>query len=266
MDQTAKTFASEGADVRKWIGRIIVAVILGEAIWNLIVSLMNNVVVPWLGDVMGQSSGLPTSFTQRPYNYPDLFVSVLEFGVAGLVAAVLNYFFQRPGGRRVKTLRATIAASPVEPVRLIPQAAAPAPPVQAVNAQPATVRPVVPQPMSAQPVTSQPAAPRVAIIPPAISQPVATPPASPAAPSPITPAAPVARPEPVVPPIPTAVTPASLAPVVVAPAAPPVSSSSTKPPQPPPRPAPVKAAPPKPKKPKEIYYNIVGEPMPSDED
>ena len=31
---------------------------------------MNNLVVPWLGDVMVQASGLPTSFTQRPYDYP----------------------------------------------------------------------------------------------------------------------------------------------------------------------------------------------------
>jgi hypothetical protein len=47
MDQTVKTFTSEGADARKWIGRIIMAVILGEAIWNLIVSVMNNLVVPF---------------------------------------------------------------------------------------------------------------------------------------------------------------------------------------------------------------------------
>ena len=52
-----KTFTSEGSDARKWIGRIIIAVILGEAIWSLIVSVMNNLVVPWLGDVVGQSSG-----------------------------------------------------------------------------------------------------------------------------------------------------------------------------------------------------------------
>jgi len=39
MDQTVKTFTSEGADARKWIGRIIMAVILGEAIWSLIVSI-----------------------------------------------------------------------------------------------------------------------------------------------------------------------------------------------------------------------------------
>ena len=60
MHQTLKTFTSEGADARKWFGRIIMAVVLGEAIWSLIVSVMNNLVVPWLGDVMGQSSGLPT--------------------------------------------------------------------------------------------------------------------------------------------------------------------------------------------------------------
>src|SRR3984893_13789414 len=95
MDQTGKKFTSAGADAGNWIGRIIVAVILGVAIWCLIVSVMNIVVVRWLGDVMGQSSGLPTSFTRRPYNYPDLFVSVLEFCFAGIMAAILNFFFQR---------------------------------------------------------------------------------------------------------------------------------------------------------------------------
>src|SRR4029077_20606311 len=100
MDTTGKTFPYE--QLRKWIGRILMAVILGEAIWNLIVSIMNNLVVPWMGDLFGQSSGLPTSFTQRPYNYPDLFVSILEFCIAGLVAAIINYFFQRPRAVRVK--------------------------------------------------------------------------------------------------------------------------------------------------------------------
>src|SRR6266404_8918737 len=123
MDQTVKTFTSEGADARKWIGRIIMAVILGEAIWSLIVSIMNNLVVPWLGDVMGQASGLPTSFTQRPYNYPELFVSVFEFCIAGLVAAVLNYFFQRPSARRVKRSKSSVPTVTPGPIRVVPQAA-----------------------------------------------------------------------------------------------------------------------------------------------
>ena len=122
MDQAGKSFTSDSTDARRWIGRIIMAVILGEAIWSVIVSVMNNVVVPWLGDLFGQSSGLPTSFTQRPYNYPDLFVSFIEFCIAGLVAASINYFFQRPGTRRVKqkTLAPTV---PVPPVRVVPQTA-----------------------------------------------------------------------------------------------------------------------------------------------
>jgi hypothetical protein len=98
MDQRVQTFTSQGAEAHKSIGRIIMAVILGKAIWTLIVSVLNNLVVPWLGDVIQQSSRLkPTSFTQRPYDYPDLFVSVLEFCIAGFMAVILNYFSSGQG-------------------------------------------------------------------------------------------------------------------------------------------------------------------------
>ena len=148
MDQMMKPFSSEGTDTRRWIVRIIMAVVLGEAIWGLIVSVMNNVVVPWLGDVMGQSSGLPTSFTQRPYNYPDLFVSILEFGIAALVAAVLNYFFQGPTTKAIRAVKNSAAA--VEPVRMFPQPTTTAaltqtpspyiPPAPVIKAEPVTVQ------------------------------------------------------------------------------------------------------------------------------
>ena len=222
MDQTVKTFTSERADARKWIGRIIMAVILGEAIWSLIVSVMNNLVVPWLGDVMGQSSGLPTSFTQRPYDYPDLFVSVIEFCIAGIIAVILNYFFrwQRAGG--VKPVKSSVPTASVEPTRVVPQAAAAAAMTQATS-------PVAP--------------PAPAVKPDPVSPP-ATVTASPAAPAPFVALAPEARH------------------VAVATPAPQVANSVAAKPLPPtPR-----AEPPKLKKPKEVYYNIVGEPMPSDED
>src|SRR5579862_2576221 len=109
MDQAGKAFTSETAGAGRWMGRVVIAVILGEAVWSLIVSVMNNLVVPWVGDMMGQSSGLPTSFRQRPYNYPDLFVSIFELCIAGLVAAVLNYFFQRPGTQRARQVRSSSA-------------------------------------------------------------------------------------------------------------------------------------------------------------
>lgn len=227
MDQAVKPFTSEGTDTRRWIGRLIIAVLLGEAIWGLIVSVMNNLVVPWLGDVMGQSAGLPTSFTQRPYNYPDLFVSVLEVCIAGLVAAVLNYFFQLPTAKRMmKTVKSSVQTTPAGPIRVDPQSApSAAPPPAAPQAGPIQARPpVAPQ----EPVAKfHPAFP---------SAPVAL-------------AAPVA---------PTSV----LESVAVAPPAPAVANSVAATPL---RPAP-KAEPAKPKKPKEVYYNIVGEPMPSDDE
>ena len=224
MDQPDKTFTSEGTGARNWIGGIIVAVILGEAIWSLIVSVMNNLVVPWLGDVMGQSSGLPTSFTQRPYNYPDLFVSVVEFCIAGIVAAILNFFFQRPGARRVRPVKSVISTVPVEGARVVSQAPA----------------------QLAMTGATSPGIPRV---PPVKTDPVNPPAASviPATPVPLVGPAPVSKP------------------VAVAPSVPP-ADSAVKPVPSAPKAEPPKLVPAKPKKPKEVYYNIVGEPVSSDED
>jgi hypothetical protein len=219
MNQAGKTFTSEASDARKWIGRIIIAVILGEAIWSLIVSVMNNLVVPWLGDVVGQSSGLPTSFTQRPYNYPDLFVSMLEVCIAGIGAMILNYFFQRQRTGRVEFVKSPAPIAPVEPARVVPPAVTAAARTQAT--------------------------------------------------SPVAPQAPRAKPDPVTPPAPVPVAPAGPAPfvslakpVTVASPAPPVANSAAAKPLP----TAPKAEPPKLKKPKEAYYNTVGEPVPSDED
>jgi hypothetical protein len=227
MDQPAKPFTSDGGDTRRWIGRLIIAVLLGEAIWGLIVSLMNHVFVPWLGDVMGPSSGLPTSFTQRPYNYPELFVSVFEFCIAGLVAAVINYFLQRPATRRVKMVKST---SPPGPVRVISQAAPSSAPTE--TARPQLENTPTASPAPAQDVRMYPVIPSI-LVPAASAEP----------PAPV-----AAGPEP---------KPAIVAPLV--PAMPKTVASKPAPPAP-------KAEPAKPKKPKNVYYNIVGEPMPSDED
>jgi hypothetical protein len=230
MDESGKSFASEPVNVRQWSGRIIVAVVLGEAIWNLIVSVMNNLFVPWLGALMGPGSGLPTSFIQRPYDYPDLFVSVFEFCIAGLVAAILNYFLQRPKAVRTRAVKNPVRAAQPAPAPVIPR---PAPIAAAAMTQAPTPAPAVVRPAPVVP------------------------------PTPVVAPAPIVRPEPIAPP----------APVIPAPPAPPVANPvvAAKPvprPAPPPKPAPpvAKAEPPKPKKPKEVYYNIVGEPMPSDDD
>ncbi len=231
MDQTMKPAGA--TDTRRWIARIIMAVILGEAIWSLIVSVMNNVVVPWLGDVMGQSAGLPTSFTQRPYNYPDLFVSVMEFGIAALVAAVLNYFFQGRTAKTIKTAKSSAPAAAAEPVRVFPQ-------------------PISTASLTQTPSPYTPAAPVTKTEPVAVPAPAAVSAAPPVAPPP--PSQPVAIAPPAAP-VKEAAAAKPLAPALAVP-----SPAPTKPPSAP------KAEPAKPKKPKNVYYNIVGEPMPSDDD
>jgi hypothetical protein len=227
MDRTGKTSVLEGAGAGQWVGWIIIAVILGEAIWGLIVSIMNNLIVPWLGDVMGQSSGLPTSFTQRPYNYPDLFVSMLELCIAGLVAAILNYFLQRRGTDEVKPVRIPSAMAPVEPIRVGPlatsallQAASPsAPPVSGTRPETLTSTPLVVAP--------------VAMARPVAVVPLATPAGNQAV-----------KPQP-------------------------LSSQGEPGKSEPAKPEPAKPEPPKleqPKVKKPTFYNIVGEPVSSDED
>lgn len=193
------------ATARQLTGRMLAAVILGLAIWNLIVSVMDFVVVPWLGDLLGPGSTLPLSFTQRPYDYPDLFVSLIEFCVAAIVAISINWFFHGPG----------------KPVR-----------VKIVKRTSSVPRPEA-APVATQVTQPQPVAPLVSTPPP---PPVATPPV------------PIPTPTPRL-----AVQPASVAP-------PPTAAKPTAPPPPPP------PKPAKPQSPKEVQYNIVGEPLPPEED
>ena len=249
MDPPAKPFISGGADTRRWMGRLIIAVILGEALWGLIVSLVNNVFVPWLGDAMGQSSGLPTSFTQRPYNYPELFVSVFEFCIAGLVAAILNYFFQPPTARRVKTSKSPVPAAPPGPIRVVPQAAPSAALTETAPPQFGPVPATSPMPDAAQEARLYPVIPSI-LVPAAPDGGRASPPVpQPAEPPP--PVAPAAEAK-----------PAAMAPAPAAAAKP----AALKPVPPAPKAEPAKPEPVKPKKPKNVYYNIVGEPVSSDDD
>ena len=212
MVQTVKMFTPDGSDTRKWIGRVIIGVIVGEAIWGLVVSVTNNVVVPWLGDVIGQPSRLPVSFTERPYDYPAVLVSVGEFCIAGIVAIIMNHFLHRQRSEKVKQ-------------------------IERASADSARVRP----PTQTAAVTIQTAS---AVAPPARveSSSVTSPaPAVASTATPIVALGPVASP------------------LAVAHPAPPLANSTAKPL--PTAPTTVSRL-----KRKEVYYNIVGEAIPSDED
>jgi large-conductance mechanosensitive channel len=212
MDETARNAPPESsaADTGTWIGRLLIAVILGEGIWGLIVSLTRNLILPLLAKTMGGDVQSPLYLGKGDVNVPALFTSILELCFAGIVAVILNTSVQR----KARMIRS-------KPIRVTPRPAQAAP-------TPAVT-----------PVKTAPLAPP--IIKPA--------PAQTAPPAPVTAPPPPSRPSP---------SPEQFW-------TPPQPTAQPKAAAPPPAPkAPTKPA--KPKPPKEVYYNIVGEPINPTED
>ena len=200
MDENLRTSAPESspADSSRWIGRVVIAVIVAEAIWGLIVSLTNNLVLPAMARIMEADVQSPLYLGKGDFNVPALFASVLELCFAGIVAVSLNAWLQRKRKlARTKSVRLT--PPPVAQTG----AAAASPPTAVAPTQTASAKPVqtktslAPQPVAQSSATPSP-----------------TPPSSPSAPP---------------------------------------STSEAKP---------TKPKPPK----KEVFYNIVGEPLTSEDD
>src|ERR1700733_4915702 len=116
MDEIARNAPPEssGADTGRWIGRLLIAVILGEGIWGLIGSLTHNLILPLLAKTMGGDVQSPLYLGKGNVNVPALFTSVLELCFAGIVAVVLNAWVQRKArSTRGKPVRVT--TRPVQP-------------------------------------------------------------------------------------------------------------------------------------------------------
>jgi len=116
MDDSPKTFSPESsaADAGKWIGRVLIAVILGEGIWGLMVSVTNNLVLPLLARTMGGDVQSPLYLGKGDFNIPGLFTSVLELCFAGIVGVILNSWLRRkPRLSRSKSMR--VSPIPVQP-------------------------------------------------------------------------------------------------------------------------------------------------------
>jgi hypothetical protein len=184
----------------RWVGRVVVGVLVGEGVWGLIVSLTRDLIMPFLARQTGE-----VSQSSQNVNVPGIFTAVIGLCLAGLAAVILNFWVNRPvRGTPVKAARVGTIVAGASSASLSIAPPAPATSVARVTAT---------------------AAPAPA---PAVQQ----------APTP----APVAGPKLMAPPpAPVAAQPAPVAP----PAAKPV----------------------KPKPPREIQYNIVGEPIsPMEED
>ncbi len=173
---------SPAAESRKWIGRFLIAVVLGEAIWAFLVAITNHLAVPAMARVIGVADEQSPLYLGRgDYNIPALFAAVLQLCLAGIVAVLLNSWSQRTVRVRTRIVsRSTAPRAESVPSIIAPPVAPPAAPAsmtvtavplrvaetQAENPQPVSV---VPQPMQAQPAAAS-------------SQPVAaTPPAAPPA-------------------------------------------------------------------------------------
>jgi outer membrane biosynthesis protein TonB len=173
----------------KWLGLLVSAVVLAEGIWSILVSLTRSLLLPLMARAIGGDAQSPLG--KRDFNFPDLFVSVVELCLAGIVFLSIKIWATRgaPAARRVRRVAAPSPVPSEPPAAIVPQAIVAAPP-----ARPPEL-PVPPPVRSEAPASIPPPKPSPAPIPP---------------------------------------------------------------------PAPTKAK--KPEKPKEVYYNIVGEPItPEDE-
>jgi hypothetical protein len=268
---------SESLDVKRWIGLIIVGLLLGQGAWMVVVSLTKNVLVPLMAMAMGGDATSPLSLGKPDFNFPEIFTAVLQLCVAGIVAICLNFFLlRRPKTVAVSSLSLTPSA--------LPQPAHVAAPV----AQKAPVRAPATEPVAAPPAAAQgqqipswatttaevsikptPLAGQGPIVVPPQTVPAKTAPVAAPQTAVAQPQVPVSRPA--VPPsaVPPPQVPASR-PTAPPPAVPPPAATRPQPPAPvaAPAPPPQPKQPPtaKPKKPKEVYYNIVGERITPEDD
>ena len=114
MDAPSKPLAADlsPAESKKWIGRLLIAVILGAAVWNFVASLTNAVVVPGLARVMEADPQSPLYLGKGDFNFPGFFAAILELCLALIAALVVNSWAQRrPKAIRRKVSSATPAAS-----------------------------------------------------------------------------------------------------------------------------------------------------------
>jgi hypothetical protein len=165
MNETARTSPeSSPSDPSQWIGRVLIAVLLGEGIWGLIVSLTNNLLLPLLARTMGADVQSPLYLGKGDFNVPALFMSVLELCFAGIVAVILNSWVQRrPKSRRGKSVR--LIPIPSDPSVTVPSIPAVVP-VQAA-ASVASPPPAAPAPSSGQFwAPPEPSPPKAATPPP----------------------------------------------------------------------------------------------------
>ena len=136
MDEISKTSTPEYPALvsGRWVGLLVAAVVLAEAIWELLVSLTNNLFLPLMAKVIGGDPQSPLYLGKGDLNVPALFSSVLGLCLAGIVFVLLNHWSRRrPAPVRVKTVRMgkTVSQATTQPLSITPSPAPSVAPTQA---------------------------------------------------------------------------------------------------------------------------------------
>jgi hypothetical protein len=116
MNEIQQAAASESspADSRTWIGRILIGVVLGEAIWGFLASITTNLALPAMARFMGGDAQSPLYLGKGDFEVAPVFTSLMELCFAGIVAVLLNSWSQRAGRVRSKSLRPVPVALPAD--------------------------------------------------------------------------------------------------------------------------------------------------------
>jgi hypothetical protein len=177
MDEPARTFAPElsPAASKRWIGRLLIAVVLGAAIWNFLASLTTAVILPGLARIMEADPQSPLYLGKGDFNVPGIFASMLELCLAAIAALVITSWSQK----RPRTIRRKSAN-----VAPAPSLSFSAPPVRESVGQSAPPVAVPPVPPAASPVSVPPPAADLKTQPPAVVPAQAPKPEKPAKPKP----------------------------------------------------------------------------------
>jgi len=165
MDEVIRQAASgpTGWDLRLSVRRLVAAVIVGEAIWSLLVSIINNLAVPALARVMGGDPQSPLYLGKGDINIPALLISMLQACLAGIVAVIVNAWPQKARQVRPSTVRVPkTPRSSAPPSITAPSVATPvrteAPAIQ--GDPPVAEMPPTPQPATSAKQSEPPAKPK----------------------------------------------------------------------------------------------------------
>jgi hypothetical protein len=233
------------SDLKKWIGLIAAGLVLGEAIWLFVAALTRDVIVPAMAMAMAGDTSSPLSLGKQDFNVPDMFTAVLQLCLAGIVAILLNAWVQRrPSVKVAKGKSLSLNQAVPQPAASVAQSA------------PGVAKaPIFASPPSSPTMEAVTEEIRVPVKPVAPQVPAPAPAPAAASPTPVLSSTEVApTPSQVVPTghwtPPASVPSPQLAASVQAQGAAVKSTSFAA----------------KPKKPKEVYYNIVGERISPDDD